>query len=352
VGYQRTFWWGTVAAVAFATVAPSLLAQNALAQSWLPWTTRSEPERQPERRQAPPNYGQFRPPQQQQPWSGNVPSYGNRPAICLQLEQRLAQDAHRQANAQGTIQKLRQDLGQARREMRKAERELERRDCYETFLFTRSLRPSRACHQLDQNFRSASTRTENLSLELRQFESGGTSNQDEIVRALARNNCGANYQQAARERNSFSNFWQDNDGDGGRSTGNLFGGLPFATYRTVCVRLCDGYYFPVSFSTLPTHFARDLEACQSKCAAPTELYFHQNPGGSVEQMVSQRSQQPYTSLRTAFRYRKEFVAGCSCKATEYVPQDGSVVTGSQVPQPKPASPNTANNQTDKLSPVR
>ena len=33
------------------------------------------------------------------------------------------------------------------------------------------------------------------------------------------------------------------------------GGAPGDTYRTVCVRLCDGYYFPISFSTLPSHFA-------------------------------------------------------------------------------------------------
>jgi hypothetical protein len=57
--------------------------------------------------------------------------------------------------------------------------------------------------------------------------------------------------------------------------------------------------------------------CQSQCAAPAELYFHQNPGGAVEQMLSFGSQQPYTSLKTAFRYRKEFVNGCSCKQAEF-----------------------------------
>jgi hypothetical protein len=85
------------------------------------------------------------------------------------------------------------------------------------------------------------------------------------------------------------------------------------------VRLCDGYYFPVSFSTLPNHFQRDAQVCQSQCAAPADLYYHQNPGGSVDQMVSVGSQQPYTSLKVAFRYRKEYVAGCSCKQAEYKP---------------------------------
>ena len=80
-----------------------------------------------------------------------------------------------------------------------------------------------------------------------------------------------------------------------RGPATQFGNLPFATYRTLCVRLCDGYYFPVSFSTLPNHFQRDAEQCQSQCAAPAELYYHQNPGGAVEQMVSVASQQPYTT---------------------------------------------------------
>ena len=88
------------------------------------------------------------------------------------------------------------------------------------------------------------------------------------------------------------------------------------------MRLCDGYYFPVSFSTLPNHFQRDADLCQSPCAAPAELYYHQNPGGAVEQMVSAASQQPYTSLKTAWRYRKEYVPGCSCKAAEYQPSVG------------------------------
>ena len=122
-------------------------------------------------------------------------------------------------------------------------------------------------------------------------------------------------------RNPFSTLWGE-ESDGPRGNPNQFGNLPFATYRTLCVRLCDGYYFPVSFSTLPNHFQRDADLCQSQCAAPAELYYHQNPGGAVEQMVSATSQQPYTSLKSAWRYRKEFVQGCSCKAAEYQPPPG------------------------------
>jgi len=345
VRYQGALWWLALSGVALAIAAPGLSSSRALAQSWLPWTTREEPPRRPQRRRTLPNFGQPR-----QPSFNNNKAYnGDRPSICLQLEQRLAVDARRFANAKETIQKLRRELNDARRKKRRAERDLDRRECYESFLFTRSLRPSRTCHRLDRQARAAKRQEEDLALELRDFQSGGgRGRQDEIVRALARNNCGANYQREARRRDPLTNFWQDNDGDTDRGTGNLFGGLPFATYRTVCVRLCDGYYFPVSFSTLPTHFERDVEKCQSQCAAPAELYFHQNPGGSVEQMISQRTERPYTSLKTAFRYRKEFVASCSCKASEYVPQVAGNNVG-PVPAPQPAQPAP---EPDKLSPVR
>jgi hypothetical protein len=148
--------------------------------------------------------------------------------------------------------------------------------------------------------------------------------QDELIQALARNGCGSNYQQEAAKRqqqsNPFGFLWQGDEESGpGGMRQQQPGALPFATYRTVCVRLCDGYYFPISYSTMQSHFRRDADACASKCAAPVELYYHQNPGAEMEQATS-LSGQPYTKLPNAFRHRKEVVAGCSCKLAEYQPE--------------------------------
>src|SRR6185312_12574998 len=33
------------------------------------------------------------------------------------------------------------------------------------------------------------------------------------------------------------------------------------TYRTVCVRMCDGFYFPISYATGSANFAHDAETC-------------------------------------------------------------------------------------------
>jgi hypothetical protein len=38
-----------------------------------------------------------------------------------------------------------------------------------------------------------------------------------------------------------------------------------ATYRTLCVRLCDGFYFPISFATPRSKFGDDAERCERQC---------------------------------------------------------------------------------------
>ena len=64
---------------------------------------------------------------------------------------------------------------------------------------------------------------------------------------------------------------------------------------------------------MPSRFVDDARACQRLCpAAEAELYSFRNPGEDMEQAVSVNGQ-PYTALPNAFRYRKEIIAGCSCR---------------------------------------
>jgi Protein of unknown function (DUF2865) len=232
-------------------------------------------------------------------------------------------------------------MRQLERNYQAAQQQLNRADCWDQFLFSKTLRRTPRCVQLAGEVEASRQRLADLETQRRQIM--GTrdrSFQDDIIRELARNGCGQQYVTETRRRearNPFSSLWGEEEGEGQRANPNQFGNLPFATYRTLCVRLCDGYYFPVSFSTLPNHFQRDADQCQSQCAAPAELYYHQNPGGAVEQMVSAGNQQPYTSLKTAWRYRKEFVQGCSCKSAEYTPPAGGDKKAEATPA-KPAVP--------------
>ena len=87
----------------------------------------------------------------------------------------------------------------------------------------------------------------------------------------------------------------------------------YGTYRTLCVRSCDGYYFPISFSTRRDRFAEDEQACQNMCpGSEVSLYFHAMPSQDSEDMISYRDEQPYAALPNAFSYRKQVNAECSC----------------------------------------
>jgi len=85
------------------------------------------------------------------------------------------------------------------------------------------------------------------------------------------------------------------------------------TFRTMCVRTCDGYYFPVSFSTNRNALQSDAAACEAMCpGAKMALYYHRTAGQTPENMISAKTGNPYSNLSTAFSYRKKFNPSCRC----------------------------------------
>lgn len=264
-------------------------------------------------------------PSQQYSTSPQPPLSNPKSSICFQLEQRLVEESQFGNKSRDLIPAIDNQLRQIEQQYRTASSTLENANCYDYFLFSKTLRKTKKCFDLSREVESLNLRRGDLEAQRNQLMgSSGQSYQDEIIRELARNNCGSIYtEQATRQqrKDPFSGLWEEDSGTNDARLGKSFSNLPFATYRTLCVRLCDGYYFPVSFSTLPNHFERDEYTCQSKCVAPTELYYYQNPGGAVEQMVGARTNVPYTQLQNAFRYRKEYVQGCSCKLEEYNTQE-------------------------------
>jgi hypothetical protein len=116
------------------------------------------------------------------------------------------------------------------------------------------------------------------------------------------------------------------------------------TYRTLCVRTCDGYYFPISFSTTSDHFAEDQHACETMCpGAEARLFYYENPGGSPENMTSIAGE-PYSSLPTAFKYRTSIDSACTCRpaggytVTATAQSEGQTIAEdptAPVPRPRP-----------------
>lgn len=305
-------------------------ANDSQAQGWWPWA--NQDERRPPRDLRPPAPIPNQPPSGGPIYPGAQAPIGARPApgasgnICIQLEQRLvAEGQNRGANPREAIGRLDQDYRQTERQLAQAQGQLDRGDCFEYFLFAKSLRNTPQCRQAAGTTDQLRRRLSELDQQKASIASSGERRvTDDIIRELARNSCGPQYVQEARrlDSNQSNPFWATEEDSGPRTGGNQFSALPFATYRTVCVRLCDGYFFPVSFSTLPNHFQRDADVCQQRCAAPVELFYHQNPGATVDQAISVKSNQSYASLKVAGRYKKEFVHGCSCKEVEYQPGAG------------------------------
>jgi hypothetical protein len=134
-----------------------------------------------------------------------------------------------------------------------------------------------------------------------------------VLLALAQNNCGPQYANAARGPGNFlDNLFGTNNNPLPPPGVDL--GPQSGTFRTVCVRSCDGAYFPISFATVPGRFPDDEKTCKSLCpAAEATLFTYRNPGEDINQAVSINGQ-PYSASPNAFRYRQEFNPSCACKA--------------------------------------
>jgi hypothetical protein len=140
----------------------------------------------------------------------------------------------------------------------------------------------------------------------------------------------------------------------GRSTGAAGG-----TYRTLCVRSCDGYYFPISYSTTRKHFGSDQATCQQLCpAGEANLYYHALGTQGPEDMLSLDGA-PYTALPGAFRYRTALDGSCTCGRPAEAGAFFATTTGGDPigdaarPRPRPAmgeDPETLANRAGGLVP--
>ena len=177
---------------------------------------------------------------------------------------------------------------------------------------------SAQCGPVNNQIQQMRANLDQITTSLERLRTGGLGGPDRdnqrrsVLLALAQNNCGPQYANAARAPGNFLDNLFGNNNNPGPPGGDV--GPQSGTYRTVCVRTCDGAYFPISFATVPSRFPDDEKTCKSLCpAADATLFSYRNPGEDMNQAVS-ISGQPYSSSPNAFRYRTEFNPSCSCKA--------------------------------------
>ncbi|SDP29993.1 DUF2865 domain-containing protein [Afipia sp. GAS231] len=178
---------------------------------------------------------------------------------------------------------------------------------------------SEKCGPVNNQIQQMRGNLDQITTSLERLRSGGIGGADRenqrrsVLTALAQNNCGPQYAAAARSGGNFMDNLFGNNGNQIPPPAAEFGPQS-GTFRTVCVRTCDGAYFPVSFATVQARFPDDEKTCKALCpATEASLFTYRNPGEDINQAVS-ISGQTYSSLPNAFKFRSEFNPSCACKA--------------------------------------
>jgi hypothetical protein len=208
-------------------------------------------------------------------------------------------------------------------ELDRVTQQARRMGCDSSGFFSLFSSQSAQCGPVNHQIQQMRANLDQITGSLEQLRGGGFGGAERdnqrrsVLTALGQNNCGPQYANAAPGPGNFLN----NLFGGGNNNNNSYPGAPgpdtgapSGTYRTVCVRTCDGGYFPISFATVPGRFPDDERTCKAQCpATEANLYTYRNPGEDINQAVSVNGA-PYTALPNAFHYRTEFNPSCACKA--------------------------------------
>ncbi|MGE5260572.1 MAG: DUF2865 domain-containing protein [Actinomycetota bacterium] len=243
---------------------------------------------------------------------------------CYQLQQDLAAASQGGGANPDDLARLDQQIAQYDRVFQGTQAAMQDAGCFESFfIFGKALVRSPQC--LNMNDRVEDARRQLAALQQQRMAlTGGGGNrrrQAELQQAMAQSGCGGQVRQPQKRGGGLFDFFgggQDSDEEQLPQTPIYRSIDPNGRYRAVCVRLCDGFYYPISFATTAPSLAQEAERCQSSCAAPAELYVYRNPGQEIEQAISLNGS-AYMDLPVALKYRKTYVNGCSCKQTEYNP---------------------------------
>lgn len=258
-------------------------------------------------------------------------------AVCERLNARLAslpKIVASNANLRdytGAISRQNLDLRQARSDLR-------RMGCSQGSLIIVGGPNEEACSSLDAEISQMEMNLQTLKARRQSLVTGSDSDisRRRIMAALDVNRCfdedeqddviNAAVEEPETHRNILRDLppigedYRDFRGDGDFITQDQGFG-PSADYpgslRTMCVRTCDGAFFPISSNASPADFQRDAETCQRRCpGAETALYYHALATEETDQMVSAATGEPYADLPSAFAYKTRDLSqpgqcGCS-----------------------------------------
>ncbi|RYG28948.1 MAG: DUF2865 domain-containing protein, partial [Burkholderiales bacterium] len=213
-----------------------------------------------------------------------------------------------------------QQLKQAQREVQRAESSYVREGCNDD---------AKAGRKLNAQCRQIAKRVLDGREEVKQLQSTVSTGdavaeqREAILQEMSRFDCqGRSRVNDNRDRGDRGNLFEQLfdvfsddgfDGEGGVRGDEFNPYGDYHTVRTLCVRKSDGFYWPISYSTLIDYVGNDAEQCRAMCPTlDVDLYYYDNPGQEPEQMVNQYGE-PYKSLPNAFKFRTEFDEASKCQ---------------------------------------
>jgi hypothetical protein len=262
------------------------------------------------------------------PPPGAPPQAGGPPVnpICPRLEAQLAtidRGGSGDPQKDDQIRRYQDAQSQQQAELDRVTQQAKRMGCESSGFFSIFSAQSSQCGPVNTRIQQMRANLDQITGNLERLRTGGFGGPDRdgqrrsVLTALAQNNCGPQYANAAPPPGPggfLNNLFGGGNNNPNMSQPGVDPNSMSGTYRTVCVRTCDGGYFPVSFATSPARFADDERQCKALCpATEAELYAYQNPGQDITQAVSTTGA-PYTALPNAFKFRTEFNPSCACKA--------------------------------------
>nr|WP_245262669.1 DUF2865 domain-containing protein [Ensifer sp. BR816] len=295
-------------------------------------------------------------------------------SVCERLSARLA-DLPATFTTTANLRDFTGAVSRQNIEIRRAKNERRRMACSNDSVVYVDSENEAACAELDDAITRMEDNLRTLKAQRQHLISRGNDDmRRRILAAMDLNDCsteaglnwdetnsdGFNEEEAHVHRNILEDFPPD-----GEDYPLLFDGPPddftfmedgaTGGLRTMCVRTCDGAFFPISSNATPADFARDTEQCRARCpGADTELYYHVLATEESGQMVSASTGRPYTELPNAYAYRTRGVGApsiCGCQIPRVATVDGkgtasesklsvvspSVVTIKSTPSQSPAS---------------
>lgn len=238
-------------------------------------------------------------------------------ALCESLRAQLNQLPEISGNT-AEVRRYANALAHQNLNIRKVRNDLQRYGCSSGSFTVFGSRNQEACDQLQSSLADMEANRRYLETErdaVKSTVSSGSGERRRILAALHENGCDGNIREASFVTASPMEEEESPFFTRIPSPGNI------GQLRTMCVRTCDGSFFPISSNASTDDFQRDAAICSNMCpGAETKLYYHSLTDSESADMVSATTGEPYRALPSAFAYRNRLpgekpVCGCGANDT-------------------------------------